>query len=181
MKLLCFAGSLRNDSCNKKFVREALRIAQGMGAECEYLDLKDYPMPHYDGDIEANTGIPEITTKLGNKIKAADALIISTPEYNGSISGILKNVIDWLSREKPVSLTDKHLLLIAATPGALGGVRGLWHARIPFEAVGVHVFPTMMGLPSAYGEFDENGKLKDEKRFQQLHNLVSQFIAHVAR
>ncbi len=179
MKLLIFAGSLRTDSCNKKFAHEALRIAKELGAEGEFLDLRDYPMPVYDGDIEAATGIPETTQALGKKIAAADAIIISTPEYNGSIPGILKNVIDWLSRDKPMSLTDKHLLLLAASPGALGGVRALWHTRQPFDVLGVHVYPNMIGLPNAYAAFNEQGHLKEEKPAQQLKKLLEQFLGYV--
>jgi chromate reductase len=179
MKLLIFAGSLRKDSCNKKFAREALRLAKELGAEGEFLDLKEYPMPVYDGDIEASTGIPETVKSLGKKIAEADALVISTPEYNGSIPGILKNVIDWLSRDKPVSLEGKHLLLIAASPGALGGVRSLWHSRQPFEVLNVHVYPGMLGLPDAYNAFDEQGRLKDAKTVQRLKNLLDQYIKHV--
>lgn len=179
MKLLIFAGALRTDSCNKKFAREALRLLAEAGVDGEFIDLKDYPMPPYDGDIEAASGIPESTVKLGKKIATADALVISTPEYNGSIPGILKNVIDWLSRDKPVSLTGKHLLLLAASPGALGGVRSLWHTRQPFEVLGVHVFPGMLGLPDAYHAFDAQGKLKDEKIVARLRDLIGQFTSHI--
>ncbi len=179
MKLLIFAGSLRTDSCNKKFAREAFRLVKEAGVDGEFIDLKDYPMPVYDGDIEIASGIPEGTVALGQKILAADALVVSTPEYNGSIPGILKNVIDWLSREKTVSLTGKHLLLLAASPGKLGGVRSLWHTRQPLEVLGVHVFPGMMGLPDAYNAFDEQGKLKDEKHVQQLEKIITQFVKHV--
>lgn len=181
MNILFFAGSLRKDSCNKKFAREALRLAQGIGEQTEYLDLKDYPMPPYDGDIEAASGVPEITVRLGAKIRRADALVVSTPEYNGSIPGVLKNIIDWLSREPNVSLTGKPLLLLAASPGALGGVRSLWQTRVPFEVLGVHVFPGMMGLPGAYEAFDAEGRLKDEKKRQQLQKLLAQFLEHVKR
>jgi NAD(P)H-dependent FMN reductase len=179
MKILTFAGSLRTDSCNKKFAREALRLAKEAGAEGEFIDLKDYPMPVYDGDIETNSGIPETTVALGKKIAAADAIIISTPEYNGSIPGILKNALDWLSRDKPVTITGKHLLLLAASPGALGGIRALWHSRQPFEVLGVHVYPDMIALPNAYNMFDEQGKLKDEKTIQRLKTTLEQFIKHV--
>lgn len=179
MKLLIFAGSLRADSCNKKFAREAVRLATAAGVEAEFLDLKEYPMPVYDGDIEASSGIPETTKALGKKIAAADALVISTPEYNGSIPGILKNTIDWLSREKPVSLEGKHLLLLAASPGALGGTRSLWHSRQPFEVIGTHVFPGMMGLNDAYHAFDEQGQLKDEKTLGRLQTLLGQFITYL--
>lgn len=177
MKVLFFAGSLRQDSLNKKLAREAMRLMKTTQPEIEstFLDLKDFPMVIYDGDVETKSGIPETTTKLGRLIRDANAMVISTPEYNGSISGIMKNVIDWLSREKPHCLGGKHLLLLAASPGALGGVRGLWHSRIPFEALGVHVFPTMMGLSSAGDKFDTAGKLKDDKFEQGLAKLLQDF------
>lgn len=179
MKILIFAGALRQGSCNKKFAHEAQKICLELGVDSKFIDLKDYPMPVYDGDIEETSGIPETTKELSKEISAADALIISTPEYNASIPGILKNVIDWLSREKPVSLEGKHLLLLAASPGALGGIRALWHSRQPFEQLGVHVFPNMMGLPNAYNAFDDNGKLKDEKTTQKLKSTIESFIKHV--
>lgn len=182
MKVLFFAGALRADSCNKKFVKEARRLVETKGGfETTYADLKDFPMPPYDGDIEASTGIPDTTKKLGALITAADALIVSTPEYNGSIPGILKNVIDWLSRDKPVSLAGKPLLLLAASPGALGGVRSLWHTRIPFEVLGVHVFPNMMGLPNAYNAFDEQGYLKEEKPAAQLQKLLDDYLGYLQK
>lgn len=179
MRILSFAGSLRADSFNKKLAREALRLAIEAGATGDVIDLKDYPMPPYDGDIETASGLPESVKTLSAKIAAADALMVATPEYNGSIPGVLKNVLDWLSRDKPVSLRGKSLLLLAASPGALGGVRGLWHTRVPFEALGVHVFPGMMALPGAAHAFDGSGKLKDERPLAQLKALVEQYLAHV--
>jgi chromate reductase len=181
MKLVVFGGSLRTDSCNKKYAREALRLAQGVGAEGEFIDLKNYPVPVYDGDIESASGLPQAATELAQKIAAADALIISTPEYNGTIPGMLKNLVDWLSRVKPMPFSDKHLLLLAASPGALGGIRSLWHSRQAFEVLGVHVYPNMMGLPGAYDAFDADGKLKDEKTQARLKDLINQFVKHVTR
>jgi NAD(P)H-dependent FMN reductase len=181
MKILSFAGALRADSCNKKFAKEALRLAKAAGANGEFVDLKDYPMPPYDGDIETATGIPDATLQLGKKIADSDAIILSTPEYNGGMPGILKNVVDWLSRAKPMTLANKHLLLLAASPGALGGVRSLWHTRQPFEVLGVHVYPNMMGLPNAYTAFDDQGRLKDDKTAERLQKLVEQFVAYVRR
>lgn len=181
MKILFFAGALRTHSCNKKFAREALRLVKEIGVDGEFIDLKDYSIPLYDGDIEDDSGIPESVANLGKKISASDALVISTPEYNGSIPGVLKNVIDWLSREKPVSLYNKHLLLLAASPGALGGTRTLWHSRQPFEVIGAHVFSGMMGLPDAYNAFDAEGKLKDEKNIKRLKTLLEQFTLHIRK
>jgi NAD(P)H-dependent FMN reductase len=182
VNLLFFAGSLRADSCNKKFVRAAMRMVESENVgvyKAEYVDLKDYPMPPYDGDIEDSAGIPETTKLLGKKISAADALIISSPEYNGAIPGGLKNVVDWLSRETPVSLAGKQLLLLGASPGALGGTQGLWHTRVPFEKLGVHVYPGMMGLADAYNAFDGQGNLKDAKAAQRLQKLLGQYLAYV--
>lgn len=181
MKFVVFAGALRKDSSNKKFAREALRLVKELGEDGEFLDLKDYPMPPYDGDIEESTGVPETTKALSKKIAAADAIILSTPEYNGGIPGTLKNVIDWLSRDKPVSLTNKHLLMLAASPGAFGGIRVLWHSRQTYDALNIHVFPGNMGLSNAYQAFDEQGKLKDEKTAERLKDLLKQFIAHVKK
>lgn len=179
MKILFFAGALRADSCNKKLVREAMRLAENLGShDLEFLDLKDYPMPPYDGDIEVATGLPEATVMLGKKIRNADAIVLSTPEYNGSMPGTLKNILDWLSREKPVSLTGKPLLLLGASPGMLGSVRSLWHSRQPLEVLGMHVYPGTQGVPNAYNAFDAQGQLKDEKMRQQLQALLEQFIAH---
>jgi chromate reductase, NAD(P)H dehydrogenase (quinone) len=178
MKVLAFAGSLRRDSTNKKFAREAVRLLVGPGqASAEFADLRDYAMPLYDGDIERG-GIPDSVLALGERIAETDALVIATPEYNGSISGVLKNAIDWLSRVKPVPLAGKHVLLLATSPGGWGGIRGLWHSRVPFEALGAHVFPQMMSLPAAGSAFDEQGRLADTST-QQLQTLLGAFIGHV--
>jgi chromate reductase len=180
MKVLSFAGSLRTDSTNKKLAREALRLlAASLLARTEFIDLRDYPMPIYDGDQERNNGVPHAVTQLRAKIAEADALIIATPEYNGSISSVLKNAVDWLSRVKPMPLAGKHLLLLSASPGGWGGIRGLWHSRVPFEALVVHVFPEMMSLPNAGSAFHETGQLHGD-RAQQLLTLVGAFTRHAS-
>ncbi len=181
MHILFTAGALRTDSFNKKHAKEALRLAIELGHTGEFVDLRDHSMPVYDGDIEAASGVPKETQALAAKIARADALVISTPEYNGGIPGVLKNVLDWLSRLKPMPLADKHLLLLAASPGAMGGLRSLWHTRVPFEAVGVHVYPTMSGLSQAGDAFDDQGKLKDEKKIKALKELLEKFTKHVGK
>lgn len=180
MKLLIFAGSLREGSLNKKFAKEAKRLIDEKGGhETEYLDLRDYPMPVYDEDIQ-NQGFPENVNKLGEKIKQADAMILSSPEYNASIPGGLKNVIDWLSRLRPMPFANKPLLLMGTSPGAYGSVRGLWQVRIPFEMCNVHVYPGMYTLPHGGEAFDENGRLKDEKTIKSVSGLLEQFLAYHA-
>lgn len=181
MKILVFAGSLRQGSLNKKFAREAMRLLSSREVATEFVDLQPLAIPVYDGDLEEASGVPAGVQALSEKILAADALLISTPEYNGSIPGILKNTVDWLSRLKPVSLSGKHLLLLAASPGALGGIRSLWHSRQPFEVLGTHVFPEMMALPLAHQAFDEAGALKDAKVVERLGGLLERYVAHARR
>jgi NAD(P)H-dependent FMN reductase len=181
MKILLFAGSLRRDSLNKKFAREAARLLSPRpGIETEFVDLQPLAIPVYDGDVEEKGGIPAGASELSRKIAGADALVISTPEYNGSIPGVLKNAIDWLSRIKPGALTAKPILLLAASPGALGGTRSLWHSRQPLEVLGNYVFPEMLGLPLAHQAFDESGVLKDAKTVERLSGLLDRFLAHAA-
>ena len=177
MKILAFAGSLRTESFNKKLAREALRVhATPLPSAAEFVDLRDYQMPIYDGDQERAQGIPDAVHALAARIGQADGLIIATPEYHGGMSSVLKNTIDWLSRVKPMPLRGKHLLLMSASPGGWGGVRGLWHSRVPFEALGVHVFPEMLSVPSCATAFDESGHLNDPRR-EQLQKLVESFVA----
>jgi len=181
MKLTVFAGSLRRDSLNKRFAREAARLLSARGHAADFVDLQPLAIPVYDGDVEAASGVPAGAQELSRRIAAADALVVSTPEYNGSIPGALKNTIDWLSRLKPVTLAGKPLLLLAASPGALGGVRSLWHSRQPFEVLGAHVFPDMLGLPRAHEAFDDAGRLKDAATLERLQGLLDRFAAHASR
>lgn len=182
MKILTFAGSLRKDSLNKKLCGVVSEIVKKNNyAEIEFLDLQPLNIPVYDGDIEASTGIPAGIVELGKKITEANALIICTPEYNGSIPGILKNTIDWLSRQKPVSITGKPTLLLAASPGALGGVRSLWHSRQPFEVLGTQLYPEMMGVSKAHETITPDKTLADAKMQANLERLVKDYITHAKK
>jgi chromate reductase, NAD(P)H dehydrogenase (quinone) len=179
MKILTFAGSLRKDSLNKKLCGVVSKIVQTNNlCDIQFIDLQPLNIPVYDGDLESAKGIPEGVKQLSQAISKADALIICTPEYNGSIPGSLKNVIDWLSREKPVSLSGKQTLLLAASPGALGGVRSLWHSRQPFEVLGVHLYPEMMGVGKAHENILPDATLADAKMMENLERLIKSFVAY---
>jgi NAD(P)H-dependent FMN reductase len=181
MRVLCFAGALRAGSTSKRLVQEAIRILDAEdGVVTEYLDLKDYPFPVYDTDIEQTEGIPDSIHALGVRVQAADALIIASPEYNGGISSVLKTAVDWLSRIKPAPLTGKFLLLLSTSPSGSGGITGLWHTRLPFEALGVHVFPLMVAVPRSHDAFDASGQLADKKAEQKLKDTARDFVHHVA-
>jgi len=179
MKLVLFSGSLRTDSLNKKFLSNAYQALPAEHRnESKIIELRDFNIPAYDGDIEAR-GIPPDVKKLSDILREAQGLIISTPEYNGSIASPLKTIIDWVSRVKPVAWSAKHVLLLSASPGALGGVRGLWHTRVPFEVLGCFVYPEMFGLPKAEEAFDEKGLLKNPQTQDRLALLINKYLEHI--
>ncbi|MBA3582069.1 MAG: NAD(P)H-dependent oxidoreductase [Gammaproteobacteria bacterium] len=177
MKFLLIAASLRKDALNKKLIRNVERILNAVQPDIEHkiLDLNDYPMPAFDGDIQEHNGIPASVKALGEEISQAQAIIIATPEYNGGIPGHFKNTADWVSRLKPNPWANKAMLLMCASPGGLAGIRGLWHTRVPFEAMGVHVYPTLFGLPNAGDAFDANNVLHDTKIQDRLTTLLTDF------
>lgn len=175
MNYLLFAGSLRKDSLNKKLLKVAEFALQAkLEITPTVIDLKSLSIPVYDGDVET-AGFPEGVINLGAAIKNAQAIVICSPEYNGSMSGVLKNTIDWVSRLRPIPWEGKPVLLMGASPGALGATRGLAHARAPFETLGAYLFPSSLGLPRAHEAFDPEGKLMDEKTQKRLEQLLVNF------
>lgn len=182
MNFLMMGMSLRKDSLNKKLIKNAHRILSADSGEhsFELVSFNDFPLPVYDGDIET-AGMPEGAIKLGEKIAQADAIILSTPEYNGGMPGPFKNAVDWVSRITPMPWPGKQLLLIGASPGMLGAVRSLAHSKVPLESIGVFVYPEVMGLPKAHTMFDENGKLNDPAAEERLKKLLFKFRDHVIK
>ncbi len=175
MRLLAFAASLRRNSYNRKLIAVAADIARGAGVEVDLADFHEFDMPLYDGDIEAR-GIPSGTEALAARVRAADGLLIASPEYNFAMPGTIKNAIDWLSRIKPVPLRGKYGLLMSASTGQVGGIRGLWQLRVPLEGLGVLLYPDMYTLPWADKAFDDNGGLKEQERFDRLKKLLESYI-----
>lgn len=177
MKVLVFAASLRKASLNRKFAALAAGLLErDPSLQIDHADYRDFEMPPYDGDLEEASGLPSGSREFINRIQQAGAIVISTPEYNGSIPGTLKNAIDWASRAKPNPLDKKPVLLLGASPGALGAVRGLWHTRVPLEALGAFVYPQMHGLSKAHEAFDDAGQLRDSKAAEQLMTLLQTFV-----
>lgn len=168
-KLLAFGGSLRKGSYNKLLARAAADAARRAGAEVTLLDLKELALPVYDGDEEEASGLPAGAKRLKRLMIEADGFLISTPEYNSSVPGGLKNAIDWASRtegeEKDLlAFRGKAAALFSASPGALGGIRSLAVLRAILSNIGVLVIPQQLALPKAHEAFDEAGGLKDPKR-----------------
>jgi len=180
-RILAFAGSLRKDSYNKKLVQIAAAGARAAGADVTYLDLKDYLLPVYDGDIEAATGLPEAAIRLKQMFIEHDGFLISAPEYNSSITAALKNVIDWVSRPTLVAYTGKVATLMSASPGALGGLRGLVHVRSILGNINVIVLPEQVAISKAHEAFNEDGSLKDAKMQASIEGLGNRLATFLAK
>lgn len=173
-RLLAFSGSLRADSLNHKLVAIAAEGARAAGAEVTLIRLKDFPLPIFDEDLEKAEGLHPNARKLKDLFLAHHGLLIACPEYNSTISAALKNVIDWVSRPAKLSngqaepplgcFTDKFCGIMAASPGALGGIRMLPELRRILSNINVHVVHNQFALMKAHEAFAADGALKDEKQ-----------------
>jgi NAD(P)H-dependent FMN reductase len=184
-RILAFAGSLRAGSYNKKILAVAADGARAAGADVTRIDLRDFPLPVYDADLETSAGLPANAVKLKELFKAADGLLVASPEYNSAISGTLKNAFDWVSRpapgEKPLEcFKGKVAALCSASTGALGGVRGLAVVRLILANIGVVVLPDQVSLPKAADAFDDEGNVVDPGRRKALMELGGA-LAHATR
>lgn len=181
-KILAFAGSLRVESYNKKLVKIAQAGAEAAGASVTYIDLRDYPLPIFDEDFESENGLPENGRKLKDLFITHDGLLIASPEYNSSMSAAFKNTIDWVSRpvegQPPFEcFIDKVAAIMATSPGALGGLRGLVHVRSLLGNIKVTVLPEQVAVPSAAKAFDQQGRLSDSGR-QTAVKALGKNLAH---
>lgn len=184
-KILAFAGSARKESFNKRLVQTAAKMAEQLGAEVTLIDLADYPLPLFNQDVEAE-GTPENAFRLKELFLAHDALLISAPEYNSSITPLLKNTIDWVSRpvEGQPSLAayrGKTAGLLSASPGALGGMRGLVHLRDILGNIGVLVVPSEASISQANKAFNDSGELTDEKQRDRVEGVVRMLVETTAK
>jgi len=181
-KLVAFSGSIRKDSFNRKLIEALVEIAKSQGVDTQYLDLKDYPLPIYNGDLEEEEGIPENALIINQAMQDADGFILACPEYNGFMTPLMKNTIDWVSRPTEKGATsllaykEKTALLLGASPGALGGIRGIPHMRTLLSQIGTSVFPTVKGIPKAHEAFNDDGSIKEAKLQKDLEKLVERFV-----
>ena len=181
-KLLFFAGSARKESMNKKLAKLAADMAQDAGAQVTHIDLKDFEMPLYDGDVEAQNGIPENAKKLKQLFVEHDGFFIASPEYNSSMPPLLKNTLDWISRPHEedeaslIAFNGKIAALGAVSPGELGGLRGLVPLRMMLGNIGVTVVPSQVAVGSGFQAFDENEHLKDDRQAGMLKATIDEFV-----
>lgn len=181
IKVLAFSGSTREGSLNKLLVTEAANAARQSGASVNIINLKDYPLAFYDEDLEAKQGMPLKAKELRQLMVQSQVILIASPEYNGSLSAVLKNTLDWASRGENGggsrdAFKDKKFIIMSTSPGAAGGARGLKHLRQIIEDVGGTVVVQQIVVPDAYNAFDGQGHLKDPKLKQELQQLVQSVV-----
>lgn len=190
-RILAFSGSARRESLNKKLLRVAVEAVREAGGEVTVVDLDEYPMPVYHGDLEAAEGMPPNAMRLRELFLAHDALLIASPENNGSVSALLKNTLDWLSRSigdgrGPNSglapYRGKVAALTGATPGPWGTLyASLPHLRLILTKLGVTVIAPQVPLPHADEAFDESGALKDPRTVKAVHALSTALVETAGR
>ena len=178
LNVLIFAASLRTGSLNQQLIALAAAVARHAGATVDLASMREFDVPSYDGDVETTAGIPKGAHELQRRLIACDAFIVASPEYNGSMPGVFKNLIDWTSRFRPQPFDGKQALLMSASPSMSGGNRGLWALRMPLEHLGARVYPDMFSLAQAHkaiveGDFaDAALRARFEKNLQAFLSLA---------
>ncbi len=187
-RLLFFAGSAREKSFNKRLAKLGAAIADANGINATFADLADYPMPIYNGDLETREGPPENARKLKALMGVHTGVFIASPEYNASFSPLLKNTIDWISHtrdegEAPMEVFKTRVFALgSASPGGMGGLRGLSQFRLVLElGIGALVLPDQFAVPRAVDAFEDSGHLKNKDSQEQFKKLIQKLAraAHV--
>lgn len=181
-KILVFSGSVRSGSVNCKLVDAFVGELAQLECEVTRITLADYELPLYDGDLEANKGVPNNAEKLANLFQAQNGIIFVGPEYNGSISPLMKNTIDWISRVKELDgevaspFNNKVALIASASPGGMGGINSLSHMRDILVRLKMLVLSEQLGIGNAFSAFDDEDKLSNERHAAMLTTAVKSLV-----
>jgi NAD(P)H-dependent FMN reductase len=173
-KILVIPGSNRSGSHNVKLAAAAAKEFALLGADVTRISLLDYPLPLYDEDLKSNDGIPKNASKIASLIDLHDGVFIASPEYNASVSPLLKNMIDWVSVIREIDgrafapWKEATLALGAASPGNLGGVRGSNHLRSIMVSIGSLVISEQVLVPKAGTAFGEDDSISSERTSKSL-------------
>ena len=181
-KILVFAGSARRDSLNKKLARVGAEAVRAAGGEATFVDLDDYPIPVYHGDLEAKEGMPQNARKLRALFLAHEGLLIASPENNQSITSLLKNTIDWLSRVPQQPFSGKPVAMVGASMSLLGAARAQYHLRQTFVFLNINdVKQPEVLIREATGKFDAQGNLTDDTTKKLIGQLLENLVAQSKR
>ena len=176
VRVLVFGASLREGSLNQRLATHAAEVIEAQGATVDQARFSDFDCPSYDRDVETGPGVPAGALRLNDRLRASDAFLIASPEYNASMPGVLKNIIDWTSRIRPQPFNGRHGLLMSASPSMAGGNRGLWALRVPLEHLGSPVYPDMFSLAQAHQALDEGGRIANAELRTRFERMIECFL-----
>jgi NAD(P)H-dependent FMN reductase len=176
VNVLVLTASLRRESLNGRLAQLACSVFERAGATVDHGELRAFDSPSFDQDVELDDGVPEPVQRFCERLKAADAFVIASPEYNASIPGGLKNLIDWASRVRPQPFNGKQCFLISASPSMAGGNRGLWALRVPLEHLGTRVYPDMFSLAQAHDAFAPDGRIANDMLQKRFGDTIQCFL-----
>lgn len=176
VSVLVLSGSLRDNSLNTRLARLAAEAIERNGGSVDFATLTDFDAPSYNQDAQDGDGIPGGPARLRQRLEAADAFVIASPEYNVSMPGGLKNAIDWVSRYRPQPFHQRHGLVMSASPSMGGGNRGLWALRVPLEHLGARIYPDMFSLAQAHQAFDESGQIASPQLAEFFETTIAGFM-----
>jgi NAD(P)H-dependent FMN reductase len=183
-RIVVMAGSSRRESLSRGVAAACAHAVKAAGAEVEHIELADYPAPLYNGDLEAEAGLPECIVRLQQRLYASDGLLVVNPEYNGSITPLLKNTLDWCSRPNPADrarsggavYAGRAAAVVGTSPGALGGMRVLFHVRDILGYLGMQVIPQQLAVAKAGEAVGEDGRLRDAAQQEMLDKLAAALV-----
>jgi len=176
IRVLVFGASLRRASLNQRLAELVASVVEEKGGTPDRATMADFDCPSYNGDVEQAQGVPGGAHRLRDRLIAADAFIIASPEYNASMPGCLKNAIDWVSRIRPQPFNGRQGMLLSASPSMAGGNRGLWSLRVPLEHLGSRVYPDMFSLAQAHQAFDAAGRIADPVLRERFDRTLECFL-----
>lgn len=176
VRFLVFSASLRAASFNTRLATLARSVIEKHGGTVDLAAMSDFDSRSYSQDAQTKDGFPAGPMAFRQRLEANDAFVIASPEYNSSMPGLLKNLIDWTSRFKPQPFNARHALLMSASPSMVGGNRGLWALRIPLEHLGARVYPDMFSLAQAHQAFSADGTIADQQLGERFDKTIVGFM-----
>ena len=180
-RIALISGSTRTGSINKNLVDAMALVFKDMGASPVKIDLRKYDMPIYNGDYEAENGVPKAAKNLVRRLKNCDGVFMVTPEYNGCMPALLKNTIDWSTRVEMGQFTGPVYGIGAATPGGLSGIMALKQMHFVLTRLGAHIVSSGLGVGFAGKAFDKKGRLADERTAARAQTLAAKMLEEIAR
>jgi len=176
VRFLIFSASLRTGSLNTHLAQLAARTIEEHGGTVDFAEMREFDCPSFNQEVQDTEGLPQGAQRLQERLVANDAFVISSPEYNASMPGVLKNAIDWVSRFRPQPFNERHAMLLSASPSMGGGNRGLWSLRMPLEHLGARVFPDMFSLATAHKALTPEGTIADPALARRFATTVTAFM-----